>query len=222
MRCSRNIPASRDAWDRLIDPVLAEATLVKPSQVHQRRGGREGIHTEHLGHLLAEMQSMARSFPGCRMVTATRGSPTSSRLWSTSVKDPEIPVMSIGDLGIVRSVETEGTRVIVTITPTYSGCPAMDTIRSDIAATLAEHGFECGDQDRLLAALDHRHDQPGGDAGILRDRHRPAGRDRRRRSARAARRQTRQLVSEFGSTACKALMVCSSCREPFDLFKELK
>ncbi len=57
-------PALRARWDRLIDPVLAEATLVKPSQTHQRRGGREGIHTEHLGHMLAEMQSMARSFPG--------------------------------------------------------------------------------------------------------------------------------------------------------------
>ena len=57
-------PTLRAAWDRLVDPVLAEATLVKPSQVHQRRGGRDGIHTEHMGHMLAEMQSMARSYPG--------------------------------------------------------------------------------------------------------------------------------------------------------------
>jgi ring-1,2-phenylacetyl-CoA epoxidase subunit PaaC len=57
-------PNLRVAWSRLIDPVLAEATLEKPAQVHQRRGGRQGIHTEHLGHLLAEMQSMARSYPG--------------------------------------------------------------------------------------------------------------------------------------------------------------
>jgi len=57
-------PSLRAAWDRLIDPVLAEATLVKPSEVHQRHGGRGGIHTEHLGHMLAEMQSMARSYPG--------------------------------------------------------------------------------------------------------------------------------------------------------------
>ena len=57
-------PNRRASWSRLIDPVLAEATLEKPAQVHQRRGGRQGIHTEHLGHLLAEMQSMARSYPG--------------------------------------------------------------------------------------------------------------------------------------------------------------
>jgi ring-1,2-phenylacetyl-CoA epoxidase subunit PaaC len=57
-------PGLRWSWDRLIDPVLAEATLEKPSQGHQRRGGRQGIHTEHLGHMLAEMQSLARSYPG--------------------------------------------------------------------------------------------------------------------------------------------------------------
>ena len=54
----------RADWDDLIDPVLAQATLIKPTQTHQRRGGREGVHTEHLGHILAEMQSMARSYPG--------------------------------------------------------------------------------------------------------------------------------------------------------------
>jgi ring-1,2-phenylacetyl-CoA epoxidase subunit PaaC len=57
-------PNLRAAWSRHIDPVLAEATLEKPSEAHQRRGGRQGLHTEHLGHMLAEMQSMARSYPG--------------------------------------------------------------------------------------------------------------------------------------------------------------
>lgn len=56
-------PNLREGWDRRVDPILAEATLVKPSQGQQRRGGRDGIHTEHLGHMLAEMQSMARSYP---------------------------------------------------------------------------------------------------------------------------------------------------------------
>ena len=57
-------PLLRAGWDRLVDPVLAEATLERPSPAQQRRGGRQGIHTEHLGHMLAEMQSMARSYPG--------------------------------------------------------------------------------------------------------------------------------------------------------------
>jgi len=57
-------PSLRPSWDRLVDPVLDEATLGKPSPSYQRRGGRQGIHTEHLGHMLAEMQSLARSYPG--------------------------------------------------------------------------------------------------------------------------------------------------------------
>ncbi len=57
-------PDLRASWGRLVDPVLAEATLEKPSHAHQRRGGRQGLHTEHLGHMLAEMQSVARSYPG--------------------------------------------------------------------------------------------------------------------------------------------------------------
>ncbi|HUP15747.1 MAG TPA: 1,2-phenylacetyl-CoA epoxidase subunit PaaC [Acidimicrobiia bacterium] len=57
-------PVLRAGWDRLVDPVLAEAALERSSQAHQQRGGRQGIHTEHLGHMLAEMQSMARSYPG--------------------------------------------------------------------------------------------------------------------------------------------------------------
>ncbi|HKY46754.1 MAG TPA: 1,2-phenylacetyl-CoA epoxidase subunit PaaC [Acidimicrobiia bacterium] len=57
-------PDLRTSWGRLVEPVLAEATLEKPSHVSQRRGGRQGLHTEHLGHMLAEMQSVARSYPG--------------------------------------------------------------------------------------------------------------------------------------------------------------
>ncbi|MGH8928348.1 MAG: 1,2-phenylacetyl-CoA epoxidase subunit PaaC, partial [Acidimicrobiia bacterium] len=57
-------PHVRMEWDRLIDTVLAEANLIRPSEISQRRGGRNGVHTEHLGHLLAEMQWMARAYPG--------------------------------------------------------------------------------------------------------------------------------------------------------------
>ena len=57
-------PTLQAGWEGLIDPILEEAKLTSPTQAHQRHGGREGIHTEHLGHLLAEMQSVARSYPG--------------------------------------------------------------------------------------------------------------------------------------------------------------
>jgi ring-1,2-phenylacetyl-CoA epoxidase subunit PaaD len=137
-----------------------------------------------------------------------------------AVKDPEIPTLSISDLGIVRSVETEGKCVTVTITPTYVGCPAMDAIRSDIVATLAEHGFEADVRTVYSPAWTTDMVSPAGrrqlaaigiaPPGLAADAHCP-----RCQSPQAT------VVSEFGSTACKALMVCSSCREPFDLFKEL-
>lgn len=138
----------------------------------------------------------------------------------SSVKDPEIPAMSIGDLGIVRSVETEGSRVSVTITPTYSGCPAMDTIRADISAVLAEHGYESAIRTvysppwttDMISPLGRRH---LAEIGIA-----PPGHPDQALCPQCAAPGPR-MVSEFGSTACKALMVCSSCGEPFDLFKEL-
>ena len=139
----------------------------------------------------------------------------------SAVRDPEIPVMTIGDLGIVRSVATEGARVIVTITPTYSGCPAMDTIRSDITATLADHGFES--EVRTVYSPPWTTDMISEagrrllwEIGIA-----PPGTAHEARCPRC-RASNPTTVSEFGSTACKALMVCSVCREPFDLFKELK
>ena len=138
-----------------------------------------------------------------------------------AVKDPEIPVMTIGDLGIVRSVESEGALVIVTITPTYSGCPAMDTIRSDIAATLADHGFESEIRTAYSPPWTTDMISEAGRRLLLEIGIAPPGAalDARCPRCRASKPTT---VSEFGSTACKALMVCSSCREPFDLFKELK
>ena len=138
-----------------------------------------------------------------------------------NVKDPELPVMRIGDLGIVRSVETSGRKVTVTITPTYSGCPAMETIRGDIADTLADHGYESDirtsysppwttdmiteDGRRQLTAIGVA--PPAQPSATVCPRCQKTG---------------PKMASEFGSTACKALMICSSCKEPFDLFKELR
>jgi ring-1,2-phenylacetyl-CoA epoxidase subunit PaaD len=137
-----------------------------------------------------------------------------------TVKDPEIPVLSISDLGIVRSVKAEGNRVTVTITPTYSGCPAMDTIRSDIVAALAEHGFEADVRTVYSPAWTTDMISPFGRRTIEEIGIAPPGPSAKTLCPRCASQNTR-VVSEFGSTACKALMVCSSCREPFDLFKEL-
>lgn len=141
------------------------------------------------------------------------------------VADPEIPVLTVEDLGIIRDVAVDGSHVTVTITPTYSGCPAMDVIRADVERALVTAGFtevdvrtvyspawttdwmsEAGK--RKLLEFGIAPPQPAGLAARL-----PILCPRCRRRART--------VSEFGSTACKALMVCTSCGEPFDYFKDL-
>lgn len=141
------------------------------------------------------------------------------------VVDPEIPVLSIVDIGILRSVEVEGDTVVVTITPTYSGCPAMDLIRDEVEAALQRAGFPdvevrtvyapAWTTDWMTEAGKRRLEEygiapPRGTAAVDVPVLCPQCRSAETRT-----------VSEFGSTACKALMVCSSCGEPFDRFKEL-
>ncbi len=142
------------------------------------------------------------------------------------VVDPEIPVVTIDELGILRDVAVEGSNVVVTITPTYSGCPAMDAIRSDILQVLADHGVSEVEirtvlsppwtTDWITPAARHKLESfgiaPPHPAGLPA---RPPVLCTRCRS------ESTRVVSEFGSTACKALMVCDECGEPFDYFKEL-
>ena len=135
-----------------------------------------------------------------------------------TVRDPEIPALSIGDLGIVRSVKIEGNVVRVTLIPTYSGCPAMDAIRSDIAAALADHGYESDITTAYTPAWTTDLISPAGREILLATGIAPPGEIAAAVCPRCGSSKPR-VVSEFGSTACKALMVCSSCREPFDLFK---
>ncbi len=144
-----------------------------------------------------------------------------------TVVDPEIPVLTIADLGILRDVTVSGDgSVTVTITPTYSGCPAMDTIREDVTAALEGAGIHDAEVSTVYSPAwttdwmseEGRHKLAGfgiappapvaeaGAAPVL--------------CPRCASGHTR-TVSEFGSTACKALMVCQGCAEPFDLFKAL-
>lgn len=136
------------------------------------------------------------------------------------VVDPEIPVLTIEDLGILRSVEVHEGHVVVTITPTYSGCPAMRQIEADVGAALEREGVESYEVRvvhnppwttdwmseagrRKLAGFGIA--PPTGLSEVLCPR---CEADRPR------------MVARFGSTACKALMVCSSCGEPFDHFKQ--
>jgi ring-1,2-phenylacetyl-CoA epoxidase subunit PaaD len=159
-------------------------------------------------------------------------STASTAAWdvAASVVDPEVPVLTIADLGVLRSVHVaDDGAVEVVVTPTYSGCPAMDVIRTDVERVLHEAGHAAV---RVRTVL-----SPAWTTDWMSD----AGREklqefgiappspRRRadgpvvvslsvRCPRCASPRTRE-VSRFGSTACKSLWVCEECREPFDHFK---
>ncbi|MGV2898757.1 1,2-phenylacetyl-CoA epoxidase subunit PaaD [Achromobacter sp. AGC78] len=152
--------------------------------------------------------------------------------WLQEVPDPEIPVLSVVDLGVVRDVTWDGDTCVVVITPTYSGCPAMREITQDIQQTLARHGIDEVRVDTRLAPAwtTDWMSEKGREAlkgyGIAAPAERAidiSGISRRAAAPaiacpRCGSRATR-MVSNFGSTSCKALYRCVSCREPFDYFK---
>jgi ring-1,2-phenylacetyl-CoA epoxidase subunit PaaD len=158
------------------------------------------------------------------------------RAWdiAATVVDPEIPVLSIADLGILRDVAVAGDHVKVTITPTYSGCPAMDAIRDDVKTAFAKEGYQDVEVDLVLSpawTTDWMTDagkQKLQEYGIAP----PTGKSHAARHAGPIRLtmavkcpqcsslNTKELT-RFGSTSCKALYVCQDCKEPFDYFKVL-
>ncbi|MBW3666907.1 MAG: phenylacetate-CoA oxygenase subunit PaaJ [Actinobacteria bacterium] len=136
-----------------------------------------------------------------------------------SVVDPEIPVLTIDELGILRSVADEDGRVVVTITPTYSGCPAMRQIEDDIVAAVRRRGVHDVEVRTTYSPawttdwISEEGHRKLAEFGIA-----PPTALQEVVCPRCAADSPR-LVARFGSTACKALMVCSSCGEPFDYFK---
>ncbi|MGZ4536388.1 MAG: 1,2-phenylacetyl-CoA epoxidase subunit PaaD [Nocardioidaceae bacterium] len=157
---------------------------------------------------------------------------TSSREYAVaaSVLDPEVPVLTIDDLGILRGVTVDEGRVHVTITPTYSGCPAMEAIRADILAAFAREGYADVVVDFVLAPawttdwMSEDGKRKLAEYGIAPPQHRgPGGTVPLTLSVRCTNcgsPDTREL-SRFGSTACKSLWVCNACKEPFDHFKAI-
>ena len=145
---------------------------------------------------------------------------TDLRSMVAGVVDPEIPVLTIEDLGILRSVDTDGDAVVVTITPTYSGCPAMRQIEDDIAAALLRAGVESYE-------VRVTRNPPWTTDWITEEGHRKLAEfgiapptDVAEVLCPRCESESPRMVARFGSTACKALMVCSSCGEPFDYFKQ--
>jgi ring-1,2-phenylacetyl-CoA epoxidase subunit PaaD len=162
-------------------------------------------------------------------VTLSDVQPRARRI-AASVLDPELPMVTIEDLGILRDVtEDDQGRVHVTITPTYSGCPAMETIRDDIVSSLELAGYRHVDVEFVLSpawSTDDLTDEGRSklaEAGIAPPgpvHHGQVALTLGVRCPQCGSLDTRES-SRFGSTACKSLWVCRSCREPFDHFKAL-
>jgi ring-1,2-phenylacetyl-CoA epoxidase subunit PaaD len=145
----------------------------------------------------------------------------------SEVKDPEIPVLTISDLGILRSVECTNDFIQIQITPTYSGCPAMETIREDMRAVLAKHGLQNIEIKQVLSPawttdwMSESGKQKLRDYGIAA----PASHaclsagDDQPTNCPHCHSGNIEMISRFGSTACKALYRCLDCHEPFDYFK---
>ena len=142
-----------------------------------------------------------------------------------NVSDPEIPVLSLLDLGVVRDVTVSGGKVNVTITPTYAGCPAMTAMRADIESTLAAAGYEQVEVRQQLSPawstdwMTDRGREKLRDYGIAPPLHSSGGKPGESIECPRCRGTDVKKISEFGSTACKALYQCRDCLEPFDYFK---
>ena len=149
-----------------------------------------------------------------------------------TVSDPEIPVLSIMEMGVVRSARMKTGVVEVSITPTYSGCPAMDVIGDDIKKAFKEVGMEAKVILVLSPAWTTDWITPKGRIALEKygiaapleaeaDKEALLGNKKLIKCPQCGSLQTK-LVSQFGSTACKALFQCEECLEPFDYFKCLK
>ena len=154
---------------------------------------------------------------------------------AASVTDPEMPMLTLEDLGVLRDVREDHGSVVVTITPTYSGCPAMATMRDDLVHRLTDAGYDA----RVEVAL-----SPAWSSDWITERGRAALREhglsapgpaprrdgpvplsllpvRRAVTCPLCGSEDARLSSEFGATACKALYRCESCLEPFEHVKEI-
>ncbi|GAB2833656.1 1,2-phenylacetyl-CoA epoxidase subunit PaaD [Microbacterium insulae] len=161
------------------------------------------------------------------MVTATPDAELARRV-AAAVVDPEVPVLTIEDLGVLRDVAVDGGRVTVTITPTYSGCPAVDAIRDDLVLALTGAGFDDVDVRLTLAPawttdwMSETGKEKLRAYGIAPPTGRAAVGPIRValgvKCPRCGSLDTRELA-RFGSTSCKALYECRACLEPFDHFK---
>ena len=146
------------------------------------------------------------------------------------VTDPEIPVLTIQDLGIYQGFEIEGDKIIVKITPTYTGCPAMDMIAVNVKSAMQDAGYDKVEVKLVLSPtwttdmISEEGLQKMKDYGIAppvektTDKSFISGEKKIVPCPQCESKNT-EMISHFGSTACKALYKCLDCKEPFDYFK---
>lgn len=157
---------------------------------------------------------------------------TKEDIWGLleQVTDPEIPVLTITDLGIIRDVKIHDDHIEVIITPTYSGCPAMNMIEVNIRAVLQEHGFDNVKITTVLSPawttdwMTENGKRKLKEYGIAppvegtADKGTLFGESPKPECPHCGSKET-EMIAQFGSTACKALYKCLDCKEPFDYFK---
>ncbi len=171
-------------------------------------------------------------------VTLQQAAATDPRAVAETVTDPELPMLTLADLGVLRDVRTEddGT-VVVEITPTYSGCPAMGVMRADLLHALHAAGFRDVDVRTVLSPawttdwISAEGRRKLAEAGIAPPGRAPVrapepvplqlGATRRTAACPLCGSTDTEELSEFSATACKALRRCRSCREPFEHVKEI-
>ena len=160
-----------------------------------------------------------------------------ARVIAGAVPDPELPVVTVADLGILRDVAAEDGRLVVTITPTYSGCPALREIAHDLRYRLGRAGFAdvtvrtalapawssdwiTAEGRRKLRAAGLAPPNPAPKGPVPLTLGAPGGRREPVPCPRCGSRDTTQTAA-FSATACKALFRCEACREPFEYVKEI-
>jgi ring-1,2-phenylacetyl-CoA epoxidase subunit PaaD len=160
-----------------------------------------------------------------------------ARAVAATVTDPELPMLTLADLGVLRDVQETDGRVVVSITPTYTGCPAMDTMRDDLAHALLAAGYQDVEIRTVLHPawssdwISERGRRALADAGIAPPGPAPTrapgpvpltiGSSRRRVACPLCGSTDTEETSRFGATSCRALWRCRACAEPFEYVKEI-
>ena len=206
-----------------------------PADSKFRSDGKRGRHTEHMGYILAEMQYPAARLPRRSVVSVATASRTDAA-WAVldTVLDPEVPVLSVRELGIVRDVIEADDGLEVVLTPTYSGCPATEAIERSVRRSAHRRRSRPGARTLQRApawttdwisepakrklreyGIAPPHLAASDGAMPIRIVPRVAVECPRCGSGNTER------LSAFGATACKALYRCIACREPFEHFKAI-